>query len=143
MADALEESGFTLESFVNNTHDRPRLPENLGNWILLKLEEPKSNRNDLGTCMTVQSDDRANNHRCLRQSQRKNPRRHRHYGKVNLPDSAAVACSQRHKTLDFAHSVLLYDSIKKSALHVWIYVTRAFRVMGSSREELGLIHPLR
>ncbi len=41
---------------MNNSHDRPSLLKNLGdhgNWLLLKLEGTKSNRDALGARVTV------------------------------------------------------------------------------------------
>jgi hypothetical protein len=45
---------------VNNSHDRPSLLKNLGdrgNWILLKLEGTKSNRDAIGARVTVRAGD--------------------------------------------------------------------------------------
>ena len=45
-----------VEIVVNNSHDRPSLLKNLGehgNWILLKLEGTKSNRDAIGAKVTV------------------------------------------------------------------------------------------
>jgi enediyne biosynthesis protein E4 len=45
---------------VNNSHDRPRLLKNLGehgNWILLKLEGTKSNRDAIGAKVTIRVGD--------------------------------------------------------------------------------------
>jgi hypothetical protein len=45
---------------VNNSHDRPSLLENLGehgNWILLKLEGTKSNRDAIGAKVTIRVGD--------------------------------------------------------------------------------------
>src|SRR5208283_5335293 len=45
-----------VEILVNNSHDRPSLLKNLGdheNWILLKLEGTKSNRDAIGARVTV------------------------------------------------------------------------------------------
>ena len=49
-----------VEILVNNSHDRPSLLKNLGdhgNWILLKLEGTKSNRNAIGAKVTVRVGD--------------------------------------------------------------------------------------
>jgi hypothetical protein len=54
-----------LEIVVNNSHDRPSLLENLGehgNWILLKLEGTKSNRDAIGARVIVQTNDGAEHH---------------------------------------------------------------------------------
>jgi hypothetical protein len=45
---------------VNNSHDRPSLLKNFGergNWILLKLEGTKSNRDAIGARVTVRVGD--------------------------------------------------------------------------------------
>jgi len=50
----------TVEIVVNNSHDRPSLLKNLGehgNWILLKLEGTKSNRDAIGAKVTVRVGD--------------------------------------------------------------------------------------
>jgi hypothetical protein len=49
-----------VEILVNNSHDRPSLLKNLGergNWILLKLEGTKSNRDAIGAKVTVRVGD--------------------------------------------------------------------------------------
>jgi enediyne biosynthesis protein E4 len=49
-----------VEILVNNSHDRPSLLKNLGergNWILLKLEGTKSNRDAIGARVTVRAGD--------------------------------------------------------------------------------------
>jgi enediyne biosynthesis protein E4 len=49
-----------IEIVVNNSHDRPSLLKNLGehgNWILLKLEGTKSNRDAIGAKVTVRVGD--------------------------------------------------------------------------------------
>jgi hypothetical protein len=49
-----------VEILVNNSHDRPSLLKNLGehgNWILLKLEGTKSNRDAIGARVTVRVGD--------------------------------------------------------------------------------------
>jgi hypothetical protein len=49
-----------VEILVNNSHDRPSLLKNLGehgNWILLKLEGTKSNRDATGARVTVRVSD--------------------------------------------------------------------------------------
>jgi len=144
----------------DNSHDRPSLLKNLGehwNWILLKLEGKKSNRDAVGAKVTVRAGDHQQTEEvrssgyisqsdfrlhfelgnatkadaiemakrsraALRerrgQPHRKNPRKHRHYGKLN---SALAADIRRPatKTLDFAYLIYLYDPIKtKGTLHV-------------------------
>ncbi len=50
----------SVEVVVNNSHDRPSLLKNLGehgNWILLKLEGTKSNRDAIGARVTVRVGD--------------------------------------------------------------------------------------
>ncbi|MFZ0799280.1 MAG: CRTAC1 family protein [Terriglobales bacterium] len=50
----------SVEILVNNSHDRPSLLKNLGdrgNWILLKLEGTKSNRDAIGAKVTVRVGD--------------------------------------------------------------------------------------
>jgi enediyne biosynthesis protein E4 len=54
-----------VELLVNNSHDRPSLLKDLGehgNWILLKLEGTKSNRDAIGARVTVRINDRAGSH---------------------------------------------------------------------------------
>jgi enediyne biosynthesis protein E4 len=49
-----------IEILVNNSHDRPSLLKNLGehgNWILLKLEGTKSNRDAIGARVTLRVGD--------------------------------------------------------------------------------------
>jgi hypothetical protein len=49
-----------VEILVNNSHDRPSLLKNLGdhgNWLLLKLEGTKSNRDAIGARVTVRVGD--------------------------------------------------------------------------------------
>ncbi len=49
-----------VEILVNNSHDRPSLLKNLGehgNWILLKLEGTKSNRDAIGAKVTIRVGD--------------------------------------------------------------------------------------
>lgn len=51
----------SLEIVVNNSHDRPSLLRNSGdhgNWILLKLEGTKSNRDGIGARVTVRANGR-------------------------------------------------------------------------------------
>jgi hypothetical protein len=54
-----------VEILVNNSHDRPSLLKNLGergNWILLKLEGTKSNRDGIGARVTVRVGDPSSGH---------------------------------------------------------------------------------
>jgi hypothetical protein len=47
-----------IEIVVNNSHDRPSLLKNMGergNWLLLKLEGVKSNRDAIGVRVTLRS----------------------------------------------------------------------------------------
>jgi hypothetical protein len=47
-----------VEIVVNNSHDRPSLLKNTGergNWLLLKLEGVRSNRDAIGACVTLRS----------------------------------------------------------------------------------------
>ena len=53
------ENSGSLEVVINNSHDRPSLLRNSGdhgNWILLKLEGTKSNRDAIGARVTVQAE---------------------------------------------------------------------------------------
>jgi len=54
------ENDGAVEILVNNSHDRPSLMRNLGdrgNWILLKLEGTRSNRDGIGARVTVRVGD--------------------------------------------------------------------------------------
>ena len=53
------ENSGSIEVVINNSHDRPSLLRNSGdhgNWILLKLEGTKSNRDAIGARVTVQAE---------------------------------------------------------------------------------------
>jgi hypothetical protein len=68
-----------------------------------------------------------------RQPSRKNPRKHRHYGKLNLQSSAPAIRGVGTKVLDFAFPIYLYGpSLKKGTLPTF--------VASSSREG---VHPNR